>query len=212
MTCPAFIPRLLWPTVCGLLLLLCSTGFTPGGEPNPDATTKLVIQDSSHYSTEFIARLLSSSAFANVELLGDRMIYGKAQDTAYFPAQPAVGETVELRAMRMEIPLRVTLTATRVNQTTIDYEFEITRYWSGPVYYRGQAHLLPEFALQQKTAKDPDTGTRYSVFEFSETTDECTTSIQLGSLKEGGLRSTVKHSCYLPGNANLNDFPAFKQK
>ena len=155
--------------------------------------------------------MLGSSSFAEVELLGDRMVYGKA-DTAYFPAEPTIGQTVELRAIKMDIPLKVNLTATRVNQTTIDYEFEITRYWTGPVYYRGQAHLLPEFALRQKTAKDPDLGTMYPVFEFSETVDECNTSIQLGTNSEGHLISTVRHSCYLPGNTNLNEFPPFREQ
>jgi hypothetical protein len=183
-------------------LLSCSTSTQKiSDESNlPDSSdvtegqtqTRLDVQDSSNYSAVFIAELRGANYDQPIKLMTNYMLV--EHDTVTFPDELKLNQATVFKAKKDNKEYELTLT--RVNNTTLKFNFRLTDNKSQPIHSEsGDAVLSALFFMGSETDEDNDE--TYDCYEYIKNTNDCSFIIRLGAGTDvnGKLRATLIYGC-----------------
>lgn len=171
----------------------------------------IFIKDSIDYSVRFLKEM-ENLGLKNVSLV-DSFLILEDNDTMTFPQTPIIGKITVLTGKKDE--LAISLTVTRINQTTIYYKIEIAEFGNANYTYEGQADLHPRFYFGSETDESSVSGISYLSTEFSDEQDSCYTNIRLGREEESGpylLGKIIKNCNGKLKDIELDNFPTLIEK
>jgi len=108
------------------------------------------IENRSDYSEEFIASL-EMDQMNYQALIGNKLILSEG-DTVYFPEEPKIGVPTKLTARSKGVAMALSIE--RINQSTIEYQLEITEFGKDSYFKDGQADLSAHFFFGSGREKD----------------------------------------------------------
>ena len=151
----------------------------------------LTIQDTSMYDRTFIEGL--SLYKKPLQLVNNFLIAD--MDTVRFPEVLPYRSEVTLSAEKQTKVFR--LSVTRLNLTTIEYQFRLTDDKISLVDRSGTAVLSSSFFLGSEMDRDQASGESYESYEYWDRQGDCWISIRIGSSRtdQGQIRAKLKQAC-----------------
>lgn len=166
---------------------------------------KVVVKDASLYGEPFIESLNKMNYKEDIILDGEYIIVGK--DTAQFPDDLVLGEDYRFTAFTDTHFYQ--LAVKRINQSSIQYDYQVFKDEKPLVSSTGEAHLAGLFFLGSETDDDDQTGAGYLSTEYFGV-GECSSTIRIGEPDGASrLRAVVRTSCdgyeAVDGNITLRE-------
>lgn len=160
---------------------------TDGGQ------NKIFIQDRSNYSKVFLDELTVFNSKEPIRLIDNFIIVGN--DTTSFPGSLTIDKTYSFKAIKDN--QRYELTVNRLNQTTLNFNFNL--YENDHLLHadKGEAHLGAMFFLGSEGDQDEQNVEGYGSYEYWHKNDDCRLSIRIGIGKDinGKERAKVTFGC-----------------
>lgn len=170
---------------------------------------KIKMANDLDYDADFLQKLTYANLAKNIEL-ADSFIILEQTDTLVFPMPLPKGKWVNFVASKGGY--LYSLDVSRVNYTTLDFNFELRKGRQTVDQLRGKANLNPGFVLAAETDEDPQTGNEYvsTVYEFE--SPECVFNIRLGD-DEGVKKVKLYKGCKtVKYNIKLENCPILLEK
>lgn len=161
----------------------------------------IYIKDKSQYDQTFIDGLADYNE--PIKLLDDYIVTGN--DTTYFPSDLKLNTATIFKAAKGN--RKYELTVTRINLTTLAYDFKLSDKSNKIVDSKsGKANLGSMFFLASENDEDSDTAEGYGSTQYWDKTTECWFSINVGIGKDdnGKQRAMLSYSCSDDKKQNLN--------
>lgn len=181
------------------------------GQATDTTADKLYIKDPLQYTQSFINQVRATNYPDKVQLVDSIMTIGK--DTAVFPTILKAGKMYYFKG---GIGRRFfALTVIRINYSTIDYDFTLTKQGMTEFLSKGQASISPEFYKASEEDKDNEEGSNYGAALYTSTENGCNFTIRIGLDKDGKgrLRAKIAQQC---SNQNvtipLDDCPVLRSE
>lgn len=188
------------------LLLFVTTlwGCSSGSQKNSDATAEtdsgrsfkqgnIEVTDESKYAASFIDELVAAKYEQPVKLTGDYLIAGT--DTISFPTDLALNKPTIF--VGNQDNRHYTLEITRINNTSVDFKFELTDNDKTLYSQAGEATLGALFFLGAESDED-ENQEAYEVIQYTmnDSASNCFFSarVETGSAK-GKQRAKVSYGC-----------------
>lgn len=159
--------------------------------PGSGKPAKLTIKNDLDYSAEFLKKLTYSGLAKNIELADSLLILEKT-DTVVFPMPLPKAKWVNFVASKQGY--LYSLDVSRLNYTTLEFNFELRKGRQTIDQIKGRADLNPGFVLGSESDDDPETGSSYFVSEYHFESPDCTFSIRLGD-DEGVKKVKLVKQC-----------------
>ena len=163
------------------------------------------------HSPEFLAALKSVDYPEKIQLEKDYMLIGA--DTAVFPTQLALGKVYLFSGDGGGKSYR--LKVTRINLTSLDYEFQLYRLGKPPYNESGRANLGAMFFLADEVDEDDETNEAYGAAEYTRNAGNCWFNIRLGHEPDhnGQLRAEVRMGCEKDNpDLTIEDSPTLRER
>lgn len=174
---------------------------------------KLIIDNESQYSTNFIHKLRAANGMKEIEFQGGKMILNK-KDSINFPEIPDLNRRIKFTGRKEN--LAIALSINRINYTSVEYTIEMVEFGKSSKTDNGIADLGGFFFLGSESDTDELTGNGYFSTEFSNTKDSCYTNIRIGNLDESNnkplLAKIIKNCNGEIMDINLDNFPTLREK
>lgn len=170
---------------------------------------KITMQNDLDYSADFLKKLTYAGLAENIEL-ADSFLILEGKDTVVFPILLPKSDWTNFVASKGGY--LYSLDVSRVNYTTIDFNFELRKSRQSVDQIRGKADLNPGFVLGGEIDEDSVTSSSYFVTEYHFESPECSFSIRIG--EDGGVKKVklVKQCKTGKFNINLEDCPVLLEK
>ena len=153
---------------------------------------KIYIKDKSQYDQTFIDCLADYNE--SIKLIDNFVITGK--DTTYFPDDLQLNKKITFKGTKNNNEF--VLTVTRINLTTLIYNFQLTDKDNNSTDTKsGKAILGSMFFLASEVDEDDQTGSAYGSSEYIEKFNECWFYIRIGIGPDdnGKQRATLVYGC-----------------
>lgn len=153
-------------------------------KPEPNIT----IVNKSDYSPDFIESIRNST-FRGSNILLDRNKFILENDsvTYYFPDYIPIGKNIILSGQYRN--LKIDLSFKRINQSSIDYAFQVYKEENKITENAGTSHLSPFFWLGLEMDFDQDLRKEFKYEEFKD--DGVGVSIRIGQEDNGDLKAKI---------------------
>ncbi len=163
-------------------------------------TQNIYIKDKSQYEQIFINGLIGYNE--PIKLIDNYILVGK--DTTYFPSDLPLNKQIQFKAVKAK--QHFLLTVKRINQTSLNYDFEIIKDNETVDYKNGKAILGSMFFFASENDEDDHTGLMYGSSEYWDKSSDCWFSIRVGiGLDDNGkLRAILNYGCEDKSKPNLN--------
>jgi len=159
------------------------------------------IKEKLQYDQSFIEGLADYNE--PIKFVENYILTGK--DTTYFPNDLTLNEPTTFNATKDNN--KYLLTVTRINLTTLTYNFQLKDKNNKTVDSKsGKAVLNSTFFLASEIDEDSQTGDGYGSSEYWNKTNDCWFAIRIGIGKDdkGKLRAMLKYGCDDKSKQNLN--------
>ncbi len=170
---------------------------------------KINLKNDLDYSQNFLKELTYLGLAENIELADSLMIL-EGKDSFLFPLDLPRGKWTNFIAMKEGYIY--SLDVSRINFTTLDFNFELRRGNKTISQFKGKADLRPGFVLGSESDDDPAEGHSYfsNAYDFQD--ENCFVSIRLGDdegVKKVKLEKNCKNGKY---NIDLENCPVLLEK
>lgn len=162
------------------------------GSPAPSGPpARLTMLDDKDYSPAFLTKLATFGLAKNIELADSFLILEK-RDTFVFPMEIPLGEWTNFMAVKKGVAYSLDLS--KVNFTSLEFNFELRKAGQTLDQLTGRADLSPGFLLGNELDEDDQTGTVYPANEYVFENENCLLSIRLGN-DEGIQKVKIIKNC-----------------
>lgn len=181
-----------------------------GGEANGNnKPAKLAIKNDLDYAPEFLKEL-TYSGIAKQITLSDSLLILEGTDTMVFPRDLPKDKWSNFVAMKAGY--MYSLDISKVNYTTVEFNFELRKGRQVADQIKGKASLNPGFFLGSESDDDPESGTSYFANEYHFESPDCSLNIRLGE-DEGVKKVKLIKQCKSGKfNIALADSPILLEK
>jgi hypothetical protein len=182
---------------------------TEEGTPSNVKPAKIKMANDLDYSADFLKKLTYANLAKNIEL-ADSFIILEQTDTFVFPMLLPKAKWTNFVASKQGY--LYSLDVSRVNYTTLDFNFELRKGRQTVDQIRGKADLNPGFVLASEPDEDESTGSTYPANDYYSESPECTFSIRVGDdmgIKKVKLIKLCKSEKY---NIALENSPILLEK
>lgn len=214
---------------CFLCCFIACADATPPSEKQPvvppppttvsnDSLKKaatLVVKDSSLYDAKFLKDLAASN-FANTFVLRDEVLLMDKDSTTFpidliGPPSRRFGKRYHFKGEKNGRNYQLNLS--RLNYTTLDYDFKLMNGNNITRQKKGQVHLSAFFFLGDETDTDDKTDSSYLASEYAQEEEGCYFSIRIGR-DEGDLKAKIIWTCEGDEvrNIELEDGPTLREE
>jgi hypothetical protein len=172
----------------------------------------VIVENKSDYSEKFINGLKKMNGFGDFKLSNNYLILNN-KDTIEFPKRPEINKRIVLTAIKDN--LAIALIVKRINQVTIEYRLEMTKFGKASYKINGIAEINPSFFLGSESDTFSATGTSYfSTTYQSNEKNGCFNYIRLGSTNDRKylLGKIIKNCNGEIKDITLENFPTLREK
>lgn len=182
------------------------TDATTQGSTKP---SKIKVKNDLDYAAAFLTKLTYAGLAENIEL-ADSLLILEQTDTFVFPMDLPKAKWTNFVAMKSGT--LYSLDVSRINYTTLDFNFELRKGKQTIDQIKGKADLNPSFMLGSESDEDESTGNSYFASEYYFESPDCTFSIRLGD-DEGVKKVKLIKQCKSGKfNIALEDCPVLLEK
>ncbi len=179
----------------------------------PPKLAKLILDDTTQYSTTFVQELRVNKQVHTLELHQDTMILNQ-KDTILFPTIPILNRPIVLTARKDD--LAIALTVKRINFTSVAYRIEMVEFGKASKVENGIADLGIFFFLGSEANTDSSTKEGYFATQYGNTNNFCYTYLNFGNLtahpEKPLLAQLIKNCNGKIQDLNLANFTTLREK
>lgn len=174
---------------------------TPTARPKE----KIYIKDKSLYDPAFLASL--SVLNEPIQVIDNYILAGR--DTIYFPEEIPMNKETVFKGMKEQ--KNFILTVTRVNLTSLTYNFVLLNKDNTLIHNKTGKVILGLFFLGSESDEDDETGDYYFSTEYRDELSDCSFSIRVGE-REGHekLRANINLHCKDNKSDNIENSPTLR--